>query len=142
MLVPTYRALQAEGFVAVGDRAKALGFSTESIALSNETHESYYDAELHRLRGEILLGKRQSLSAPSVRAAEVELLYAVAIAKRQNTKSLELRATVSLARLWQKEGKDKQAKRTLSKIYGWFTEGLDTPDIERAKTLLDELDDS
>ncbi len=142
MLVPTYRALLAESFIAAGDRRKALSFSTESIALSQQTRESYYDAELHRLRGEIILGTRQSLSDPTVRAAEAELLHAVAIAKRQKTKSLELRATVSLGHLWQKTGKRKESKRMLSKIYGWFTEGLDTPDLKRAKALLDELDHS
>jgi len=71
--------------------------------------------------------------------AESDLLRAVTIAQRQKAKSLELRSTLSLCRLWQKTGKEKTAKQTLKKIYGWFTEGFDTPDLKAAKQLLDQL---
>jgi predicted ATPase len=71
--------------------------------------------------------------------AEGYFLKAVEIARKQQAKSLELRATVSLARLWQRQGKHSDARNTLSEIYGWFTEGFDTKDLQEAKALLDKL---
>jgi predicted ATPase len=73
------------------------------------------------------------------REAEDCFLKAIAIAKKQQAKSLELRATMSLARLWQSQGKTKQAHKMLSKVYNWFTEGFDTKDLQEAKALLDEV---
>jgi len=71
--------------------------------------------------------------------AEACFRKAIEIARRQQAKSLELRAVVSLSRLWQKQGKKKEARRMLAKIYGWFTEGFDTVDLQEAKALLEEL---
>ena len=75
----------------------------------------------------------------AVQEAEVCFLKAIEVAQRQQAKSLELRATVSLARLWQQQGKQAEAHKMLSEIYNWFTEGFDTKDLQEAKTLLDEL---
>ena len=140
MLVPTYRLLQAEAYLASGHSRQAETLVEQCLAMSKKNRESYYDAELYRLRGEIRLRtKKQIAHHPKVEAAEADILRAVQIAKRQKAKSLELRATVSLCRLWQKTGKEKAAHRILAKIYGWFTEGFDTPDLKDAKRMLDEL---
>ena len=76
---------------------------------------------------------------PSTQEAEACFLKAIGIARKQQAKSLELRAVMSLARLWQQQGKTKQARQMLAEIYGWFTEGFDTVDLKEAKALLQEL---
>jgi predicted ATPase len=140
MLVPTYRLLQAEAHLAARDGQKALTLFEQCVAMSQKNHESYYDSELHRLRGEIrLLSKRSIANLLNRQEAEADFLQAIRTAKSQKAKSLELRATTSLCRLWQETGKGKEAKRMLANIYSWFTEGLDTPDLKAAKELLDEL---
>lgn len=105
----------------------------EGLAVSNRNEAPYYDAELWRLKGELVkkLGK----------TAEAEDCFqkAIEIARQQAAKSLELRAATSLARLWQKQGKPKAAQKLLGDIYAWFTEGFDTADLTEAKSLLDEL---
>jgi predicted ATPase len=95
----------------------------------------FYETEIHRLKGELLLRQNDS------NATEAQSCYerAIEIARRQNGKSLELRATTSLARLLAKEGKADEARAMLADIYGWFTEGFDTADLKGAKALLDEL---
>ena len=93
------------------------------------------EAELHRLHGELLL--RQAV--PDAPAAEACFQQALDIARRQQAKSWELRATVSLSRLWQQQGKRAAARELLAPVYGWFTEGFDTADLQDAKALLDAL---
>ena len=92
-------------------------------------------AEAYRLQGECLL--RQS--APDAAQAEAWFKQALAIARHQQAKSWELRAAMSLARLWQQQGKPAEARALLAPIYGWFTEGFDTADLQEAKALLDAL---
>ena len=92
-------------------------------------------AEAYRLQGELLL--RQA--APDAAQAEACFQQALAIARRQQAKSWELRAAMSLSRLWQQQGKRAAAHELLAPIYGWFTEGFDTADLQEAKALLDEL---
>jgi len=89
---------------------------------------------LHRLKGELLL-----LPGGSESEAEECFNQALEVARRQSTRSLELRTAMSLARLWQKQGKPTEARELLAEIYGWFTEGFDTPDLIDAKSLLEEL---
>jgi predicted ATPase len=105
-----------------------------------ETGERFWEAEIYRLKGELLLkdkgGRRKDESEAE---AEACFWQAIEIARRQEGKSLELRATVSLARLWQQQGKKDQARRMLADIYGWFTEGFDTLDLQQARALLHEL---
>jgi predicted ATPase len=124
---------------------------------------SFYEAEIHRLRGELTLqlgsreqrakdseelgvnSKEQGVGSPEQRAesreqeAEGYFLKAIAIAQKQQAKSLELRAVMSLARLWQNHGKTAEARRMLAEIYDWFTEGFDTKDLQEAKALLAEV---
>ena len=107
---------------------------TEALAYAEECGNRYWNAHLLKLQGDYM----QALSLP---AQEVEACYqrAVATARRQGARSLELRATTSLCRLWQRQGKQAEARRELLEVYGWFIEGFGTADLQEAKALLDEL---
>jgi len=108
-----------------------------------QTGERYYEAERYRQRGELLLLRAaQSPPAQGSREphdAEACFQQALAVARRQEAKSLELRTAMSLSRLWQQQGKRAEAHDLLAPIYGWFTEGFDTADLQEAKTLLETL---
>jgi len=127
---PVFYAFEAEGWLLAKDGAAARAAIDRGFALSQVTKDYYYDAELWRLRGQAAIG---------ITAKQKCLNNAFMLARSQKTKSRELRATTSLCRLWQKTGNEKEAKRMLAKIYGWFTEGFDTPDLKAAKQLLDDL---
>ena len=99
------------------------------------TKESWFEAEIKRMAGEIAL----LLPDPDATKAEEYFEHALAVARRQQAKSWELRAATSLARLWRDKGKPQQARELLAPIYSWFTEGFDTLDLKEAKALLDEL---
>jgi predicted ATPase len=99
------------------------------------TRERWWEADVHRTAGEIALMSPQ----PDVARAEAYFERALAIARLQQAKSWELRAAMSLARLWRDQGKPQQARELLAPVYGWFTEGFDTRDLKEAKALLDEL---
>ncbi len=153
--------LLAETYDAVGEPEAGLRVLAQALAQVETTGERFWEAEIYRLKGELLLkleGAQLSrspsasrLPSPSkgrvnsvegmqdVESPEGCFLKAMEIARRQEGKSLELRATVSLGRLWQQQGKKDQARRMLADIYGWFTEGFDTIDLQQAKALLDEL---
>ena len=94
-----------------------------------------YQAELHRIKGELLLTE----TAADEQEAEGCFHNALKIARGQSAKSLELRAAMSMSRLWQRQGKKEEAKNLLTEVYGWFTEGFDTADLKQAKLLLEEL---
>jgi predicted ATPase len=113
----------------------ALTHIDEALAFAGETGEHWTDAFLHRIRGEILLKSDPTSTAP----AEEAFLIATAVAREQKVRSFELRATMSLARLWRDQGKRDEARDLLAPVYGWFTEGFDTLDLKEAKALLDEL---
>jgi predicted ATPase len=102
----------------------------------NKTGQRFHEAELWRLKGELFLksGVRNSESE-----AEGCFHKALEAARRQEAKSLELRAVMSLSRLWQQQGKGEEARQMLAEIYGWFTEGFDIKDLQEAKALLEEL---
>ena len=149
---PYFLALLAEGYRKGGRPKEGLSVLSEALAQVDKTEERNYEAELYRLKGALLLqqfkGQGSQLDVKSsseceVRRSESEaeecFLKAIEIARRQQAKSLELRATVSLARLWQRQEKHHAAHDTLSKIYGWFTEGFDTADLQEAKALLETL---
>ena len=109
------------------------GLRLVSEALASTANERYWcDAELERLRGELL-------STNLVDAYQAEEAYrrAILIAQKQRAKLFELRATTGLARLWLKQGRSDESHEMLSRVYGWFTEGLDTPDLESARAALD-----
>jgi predicted ATPase len=99
------------------------------------TEERWCEAEVNRVAGEIALKSPQ----PDVAKARAYLERALAVAREQQAKSWELRAAMSLARLWRDQGKPQQARELLAPIYGWFTDGFDTLDLKEAKALLDEL---
>jgi predicted ATPase len=104
----------------------------EALRRVAATEEHWWEAELYRLQGELLL----QLPRPEVCQAETCLQHALEVARRQQAKALELRAALSLSRLWQQQGQRKAAQDLLAPIYTWFTEGFDTPDLQEAKTLL------
>jgi predicted ATPase/DNA-binding winged helix-turn-helix (wHTH) protein len=132
---PYYLALQAEASAQVGQSEAALTLLTEALAVANNTGERRWEAELHRLKGELLL--RQAVSD----AAQAEACFkqALTVARCQQAKSLELRAATSLSRLWQHQGQRAAAYDLLAPVYGWFSEGFDTTDLQEAKTLLEDL---
>ncbi len=105
------------------------------MELVHRTGERYYEAELYRLKGALLL--QQAQEDPS--ESETCFHKAIEITKKQAAKSLELRAATSLARLWQQQGKTTEAYDLLSPVYDWFTEGFDTADLQDAKALLKAL---
>jgi adenylate cyclase len=127
-------AMLAEALGKSGQPQEGLAVLAEALARVKTTGERYFEAEIHRLRGELLLLRGEP-------DAEVEALFeqAIEITRRQEARSLELRATMSLARLWRKQGKNEEARERLAEVYGWFTEGFDTPDLRDAKALLEEL---
>jgi len=125
----------AEACMETGRLDDGLSALREAMAAADEHETRQYETEMHRLKGQLLL--RQDLS----KAAEAQSCFqrAVEIARNQSAKSLELRATMSLARLLNGQGKRDEARAMLADIYGWFTEGFDTRDLKDAKALLDEL---
>jgi predicted ATPase len=123
----------AEAQAKAGHAGEGLATLAEALTFVEETGEGYYEAEIHRLRGELLLRRGDAAEA------EASFHSAIEVARRQSAKSWELRATTSLCRLWQQQGKHEKARQRLAEIYGWFTEGFDTPDLKEAKTLLEEL---
>jgi predicted ATPase len=154
----------AEAYEKVGQTEEGLRMLAEALALVEKTGERYCEAELYRVKGELLLqasvqgpasqeenqkakGKRQksktiepqSPTPDPYSEAEACFRKAIEVARKQQAKSLELQATMSLARLWQQQGKQKEAHEMLAGIYGWFTEGFDSRDLQEAKTLLEEL---
>ena len=139
MAEPTFQVLLGEIYQASGDFQKALAAVEEGLAVAADNNDCHYDAELHRLKGELLLQVPKRNRNSNFAAGEACFLSAIDIARKQKTRSLELRAAIQLARLWQRTGRANEAHRTLSKIYGWFTEGFDTPDLKQAKALLKEL---
>ena len=132
---PHFLGMLAEVHRSLGQPEAGLTALREALTLVETTGERYYAAELHRLKGELLLPQ----AAPEVSHAEACFQQALDVARRQEAKSLELRAAMSLARLWQPQGKRVEAYDLLAPIYGWFTEGFDTADLQEAKALLDAL---
>jgi tetratricopeptide (TPR) repeat protein len=124
---------------AAGQSAEALATLEMALAVSAQTGQPFHDAELNRLKGEITLIESGESSGEREDIAETCFRRALEIARRQEAKSLELRAATSLARLWQHQGKRDAACALLAPVYGWFTEGFDTRDLKDAKALLEEL---
>ena len=127
-------SLLAEGYGQVGRVEEGLAALAEALTIMDTTGGRREEAELYRLKGELLW---QAGTGPE--EAEAWLHQALDVARRQQAKSLELRAALSLSRLWQQHGKREEARELLAPIYGWFTEGFDTVDLQEAKALLEEL---
>jgi predicted ATPase len=146
-----FLSLLADIYRRVEQPEAGLRVLAEALAAEQTSGEGFYTAELHRLRGELLLqsGARELRMAdppfPSVaqhpQADEAEACFCQARdrARHQQAKALEPRATVSLSRLWQHQGKRAEARDLLAPVYGWFTEGFDTADLQEARALLEAL---
>jgi predicted ATPase len=132
---PYHLSLLAETLRSAGKIDEALHALSEALAFVAETEERWWEAELHRLKGELLL----SLATPDASQAEECYRSAIAVAQRQGAKMLELRAAASLACLWRDQGKCTEAYDLLAPVYGWFTEGFNTSDVSKAKLLLEML---
>jgi predicted ATPase len=136
LALPYYLSILAEGYTQAGRFAEAHAALNEALTLVENNDERFQEAELHRLGGELLLAESGDQTA-----AEKCFLRAVETSRRQQSKAWELRATTSLARLWQKQGRREEAFTALSTIYGVFTEGFTTPDLVDAANLLESLSD-
>ena len=132
---PAILLVLATGLQKVGRHDEALGALGLGLAQAEQQGQYYADAELHRLRAEILLDR----DGDAVEEAEALFDQSLEIARRQEAKSFELRAATRLAQLWQRQGKRDQARALLAPVYTWFTEGFDTRDLKDAKALLEEL---
>jgi predicted ATPase len=126
----------AESYWTAGQTAAGWRVLAEARAIMNKNAEGYYAAELSRLTGEFLIQESQG---QQVVDAEQHFQQALTLARRQGAKSFELRAAMSLSRLWQGLGKRVAARHLLAEIYNWFTEGYDTLDLQEAKILLEAL---
>jgi adenylate cyclase len=151
---PNFLALLAEGLLEAGEVEDGLTVVAEALEVSSRNGDRFYDAELYRLKGELLLtqaGTRSDPGAASVDAqtlagtrssvAEAEACFrqAITIARLQSAKSWELRVVLSLSHLYHQQGKKEEARQMLAEIYGWFTEGFDTADLQEARALLQVL---
>jgi predicted ATPase len=123
----------AEAQAAVGHLEVGLNTIAEALAFVEQSDERHWEAWLHCLRAELLLQHSDEAQA------EASLQQAIAVARRQQARSWELRATIRLARLWQAQGRGEEARQVLSAVYGWFSEGFDTPDLRDAQALLLDL---
>jgi predicted ATPase len=132
---PYYLACLAEAYGKVGQAEEGLSVLAEALAAVHKAGERFYEAELYRLKGELLLAR----SADNQGEAEACFRQALDVARRRQAKSWELRAAMSLNRLWQCQGKREEARQLLAEVYGWFAEGFDTADLQGARALLAEL---
>jgi predicted ATPase len=156
--LPNILGILAEAYGTGGRAEEGLRVLAEALATAHKNTERHYEAELYRLTGELLLQQAGESPPPasdtphpteaSVEAAQTVALWteaescflqALEVARHQQAKSFELRAAQSLSRLWQQQGKRAEARQLLAEIYGWFSEGFDTPDLQEAKSLLDAL---
>ena len=132
--LPYYLSLLAQVYKKAGDAEKGLAVIDEALAEVRAHNERWWDAELHRLRGELLL-----MYGADASDAEAAFLRAISISRSQQARSLELRATMSLTRLWIAQKPSEDARQQLSDLYAWFTEGFETSDLQAARLLLAQL---
>jgi predicted ATPase/class 3 adenylate cyclase len=137
--LPRQLALLAEAYGIAGQTDKGLSTLDEALDLVHQTEERWWEAELYRLRGELLRKATGGMQSAEW-TPEVCFHQALDVARHQQAKSLELRAAMSLSRLWQSQGKRQEAYNLLAPVYNWFTEGFDTMDLQEAKRLLEELE--
>jgi predicted ATPase len=135
LFVPYCCAVLADVSAHLGRTADSLQALAEAHTFVEQQEERWWEVEVARLRGVVLLQQPM----PPQAEAETWLQRALDVARRQEAKSLELRAAMSLAQMWQQQGRHVEARALLAPIYGWFTEGFDTPDLQEAKALLEAL---
>jgi predicted ATPase len=123
--------LLAEACSKLGRTTEGLNYLTEADQIIETTNERFHEVELHRVRGDLLNAIGDQV------AAEHSYQQAIAVAKRQSAKTLELRAATRLARVWRDQGKREESRDLLAPIYGWFTEGFETAVLKEAKALLE-----
>jgi predicted ATPase len=135
MHLPSWLSYLAAAHAELGQLDEAWRYIGEAMSTIETTKESWFEAEVYRIAGEI------ALMAPEPDAAKAQECFeqALAIARAQQAKSWELCSAMSMARLWRDQGKQDAARELLAPVYGWFTEGFDTLDLKEAKALLDEL---
>jgi predicted ATPase len=133
--IPCFLSYLAVAYADIGQFDEAWRCVGEAITAVETTGESWCEAEVHRTAGNIALMSPQPDTAKAVACFE----RALAVARKQQAKSWELRAAMSMARLWRDQGKRNEARNLLAPVYRWFTEGFDTLDLKEAKALLDEL---
>jgi len=133
-LTPVGLSLLGKCYAELGQPDEALRSVDEAKEVIERTGETWFEAHVHRIAGEI------ALKSPQPDIAKVEACFerALAVARQQQAKSWELRAAMSMARVWRDQGKRQQARELLAPIYNWFTEGFDTRDLKEAKALLEE----
>jgi predicted ATPase len=134
-LMPAYLSYLARAHEELGQFDDARRCIREAMTAVETTKEKWWESEVYRIAGEIVLQSPLSDAAK----AEAHFEHALAVAGDQQAKSWELRAAMSMARLWRDQGKRDAARDLLAPVYGWFTEGFDTLDLKEAKALLDEL---
>jgi predicted ATPase len=132
---PFFLAILAEAHAKAGQAEEGAMLIAEALEFVARTGERDYEEEVHRVKGELLLAR----SPPDPAGAETSFRQALDIARQRSAKSFELRAAMSLARLWQRQGRERDARDLLAPVYDWFTEGFDTRDLRQAKALLEEL---
>jgi predicted ATPase len=138
--LPSSLALLAEAYGKTRQVEDGLAAVAEALAFVDKTGQRISESELYRIKGQLTLQSQVGSHKLKVEEAEACFLKALAVARKQQAKSLELRAVTSLSRLWQQQGKKDEARQMLAEIYGWFTEGFDTKDLQEAKALLEELE--
>ena len=133
--MPLHLSYLAKAYAELGQFDDAWRCIGEAMTAMETTKEKWFEADINRMAGEI------ALKSPEPDAAKAEAYFerALAVAREQQAKSWELRAAMSMARLWRDQGKRDEARDLLAPVYGWFTEGFDTLDLKEAKALLDEL---
>ena len=135
LLMPLYSSNLAKAHADVGQFDEAWRCVVEAITAMETSKQKMWQAEVNRTAGEIALMSQER----DVTKAEAYFERALAVARKQQAKSWELRAAMSMAHLWRDQGKVQQARELLAPVYGWFTEGFDTRDLKEAKALLGEL---
>jgi predicted ATPase len=130
---PYMQMVLARAKVDLGKLSEAFELVDEALRATDAQGERWSEAELHHVRARLLLARRQ------FDESEVHLWRSIEISRSQQARAFELRAATSLAGLWRDQGKVKEARELLAPVYGWFTEGFDTPDLKEAKALLEEL---
>jgi predicted ATPase len=133
--MPSYLSYLARAYAELGRFEDAWRRIDEATMMIETSKERWYESEVNRMAGEIALLSPE----PDMSKTETYLERALAVARKQQAKSWELRAAMSMARLWRDQGKRDEARDLLAPVYGWFTEGLDTLDLKEAKALLDAL---
>lgn len=139
VMVPYFLGLLAEAYGNAGQAAEGLGILAEAQAIVDRGRECWWETELYRLKGELTLMNAEGDITRPEREAEEYFKQAMTIATRQNAKSLELRTTMSLSRLWRKQGRKVEAQRIVAESYNWFKEGLETPDLQEARKIVEQM---